>query len=694
MAKRMLGMPARIAGSLPIKKKFLLVFLGAVGLPILLAAVLSLSFFIDISTKNARAMLDDKLKLAELLYKNLTQMLHSTANTLAADNLVRLDLQLMLYEAIGNYIASTEDVRGSTFTAILDASGRVRAWGSSVYPNQPGPEALSSELRSRVAEGGQAFFAARLFESEFLGKALGDSGSISDGLVLIAAVKIQDDLGSLIGYALAGYLFSQPNGRTDEYQVDIREQLNCPYLIIDDDEVFVFSDGDAPFRIAGAIASSFPLRGPAPRINIGGDTFMISWFPISGQGSDAIARFVIAYPETDILAARNQTVLNILSIILLGTVVATVVAFALAGAISKAIVSVSKAAVGIAEGHFDVRIPEVSSDEIGTLAKEFNLMTAELQRTLNRLETEKREHQEAESRVRVLNEALEDRVAERTQELNAANSALCKSLEFLKSAQAQLVESEKMAALGTMVSGMAHELNTPLGTSITAASFIVNETRTFTSRFEKNQITKSELGKYLSKVGEGGSIIEFNLHRAASQVRVFKQVAGDQETEALRALGVKEFVDDIFKALSPNLRTKRITMENIIPEKIKIETYPGALYQMIANLVMNSFLHGFENREAGHIRIAGHLAGSVFMMEYSDDGIGISESIKKHIFEPFFTTKRGKGGTGLGLSIVFNLITVKCRGKIECESVIGGGALFRITVPTNISEGEIGNIPR
>ncbi|MEH1775337.1 trifunctional serine/threonine-protein kinase/ATP-binding protein/sensor histidine kinase [Nostoc sp.] len=269
---------------------------------------------------------------------------------------------------------------------------------------------------------------------------------------------------------------------------------------------------------------------------------------------------------------------------------------------------------------------------------------------------------------------LEQKVAERTQELSQA-------LKDLKATQKQLVESEKMAALGGLVAGVAHEINTPVGTSITVASTLADETRSFITAVEQGQLKRSVLNNYLEIAKESTDLILSNLNRAGELVQSFKQVAVDQTSLEQRTFVVKQYLEEIVTSLNPKLKQASHTLTVAGDETVRIDSYPGALAQIITNLVMNSLTHAYQLHESGELRIQVKQEGERVVIQYSDDGCGIPQENLNKIFEPFFTTARQQGGSGLGLHIAYNLVTQKLQGTIDVYSEVEKGTLFTVTLP-------------
>jgi len=273
---------------------------------------------------------------------------------------------------------------------------------------------------------------------------------------------------------------------------------------------------------------------------------------------------------------------------------------------------------------------------------------------------------------------LEQKVAERTQELSDA-------LEHLKTAQSQLVESEKMASLGGLVAGVAHEINTPIGIGVTAASTLADRTTETATAYGNKQLKGSALKAYLNMAQSSSNLILNNLNRAAELIQSFKQVAVDQSNLEKRSFAVKEYIKAALINLKPHLKKTphKITVNG--DEQIKLNNYPGAFSQTITNLVMNSVRHAYPKGGAGKLCFELKLDSERLIVEYSDDGCGIPTENRDKIFEPFFTTARAKGGTGLGLHIIFNLVTQKMQGTISVQSEVGVGTTFILNLPLQIN---------
>ncbi|MDM8559407.1 ATP-binding sensor histidine kinase [Candidatus Parabeggiatoa sp. HSG14] len=287
----------------------------------------------------------------------------------------------------------------------------------------------------------------------------------------------------------------------------------------------------------------------------------------------------------------------------------------------------------------------------------------------------------------LLYDNLETKVKERTYQLETQKNELAKTLEQLQAAQQQLVESEKMAALGNLVAGVAHEINTPVGVGVTAATQLDKITVDFATLYKSGKMTRATLEKFLNSAHQSSGLVLKNLNRAAELTQSFKQIAVDQSSEQRRTFELKKYLTEVLNSLRPNIQNTQYQVSMTCDETIQLTSYPGALSQILTNLIMNSINHGFQEQKFhGQIMVEGMVkeGEKEVILRYSDNGKGIPTDVIDKIFEPFFTTNRLRGGTGLGLHIVFNLITHRLKGTIQCESVEGQGTTFIISIPMSI----------
>ena len=294
---------------------------------------------------------------------------------------------------------------------------------------------------------------------------------------------------------------------------------------------------------------------------------------------------------------------------------------------------------------------------------------------------------QAEEALRALNESLETRVEQRTRELNARNAELRLALDDLTRTEHKLLEAEKMAALGGLVAGVAHEINTPLGVALTAASFLRDETRRLARQEAEKALGADVIARFGRKASESADIIMRNLQSANRLVKSFKQVAVAQSSDDIDLVDICQCLEQVVITLGPLVKESRHRVEMDCAPNLEVRTSPGALFQIITNLVTNAMVHGFEKGQAGTIVISARREDGKVLLVFSDNGRGMSEDIIARVYEPFFTTRRGQGGSGLGLPIVYNLVTQVLQGTIELQSQPGQGTRFLIRFASITGEG-------
>lgn len=312
-------------------------------------------------------------------------------------------------------------------------------------------------------------------------------------------------------------------------------------------------------------------------------------------------------------------------------------------------------------------------DELDYLVKAINSMRVNLQNEIIKLE-------DAENALLALNGELEVKVYERTSKLENTNQQLHNSLDNLTLAQEQLVQSEKMASLGQLVAGVAHEVNTPLGICITSITALKDKVEELQKAVESQDLSKSFLSNTLNLLLEYEQIIERSLNKAVELIRSFKSVAVELHTDPEESINLHQHVYDVVNTVKTLFKQKKYHINIDVNKDLTLITYPSAWNQILTNFLMNSHIHGFEDRHDGEISIAFTQSNGYLTLLYTDNGKGIAEDYKKRIFDPFVTTKRGQGGSGLGLNIVFNLVEDTLRGSIkllESEQ----GVCFKIEVP-------------
>jgi PAS domain S-box-containing protein len=273
---------------------------------------------------------------------------------------------------------------------------------------------------------------------------------------------------------------------------------------------------------------------------------------------------------------------------------------------------------------------------------------------------------QVEQEILLLNDQLEEKVNKRTEALTASHKQMVETVEQLKRTQQTLVESKKMASLGSLVAGVAHEINTPIGISVTAASFLQEEVSALKDKLLDNQLSRTYLDETLMHLTESTRLLNSNLKRAADLISSFKQVAVDQSSEACYSFNLKENVEQVVTSLKHKIKQSRTQVDIICPDKLSIYSFPGSFVQIYSNLIINSIIHGFEDWTGErNIFINIRLEDETLIIDYQDTGKGIPDDLCDRIFDPFVTSKRGSGGSGLGTHIVYNIVSQLFKGNIR-----------------------------
>lgn len=316
-------------------------------------------------------------------------------------------------------------------------------------------------------------------------------------------------------------------------------------------------------------------------------------------------------------------------------------------------------------------------DSIDQLANTINEMRDNIRKQLN-------DKKKVQRQLEQLNEELEQRVQYRTATLSHTNDRLTSALAELNQTKDKLVETEKMAALGELVAGVAHEINTPVGNSLTSASVIQDMSQNLVREVMDGNKNQALIAEYIEDISEASERISTNLARASKLINSFQQIAVDQSNELTQHFNLRRNLQEALKLLEPDIKKSGCSIQVDCDDALEIVSYPAGFIQIYDNLIMNSILHGFENRRDGEIRIHIEQQNEQLLIHYSDNGKGIPEQIKHRIFNPFVTSKRGTGGSGLGTHLVYNLVTQLLKGSISCESERGQGTRFEISIPMQI----------
>lgn len=298
------------------------------------------------------------------------------------------------------------------------------------------------------------------------------------------------------------------------------------------------------------------------------------------------------------------------------------------------------------------------------------------------------EIKESEIALQKYNENLEEKVYARTRDLERANVDLKDTIQVLEDTQQQLIQSEKMAALGSLVAGISHEVNTPIGVSLTSATSMLESFERLKKHYTEGSLSENKFQDYTRHNEKGIEILIQNLNRASDLIRSFKQVAVDQSSGEWRRIDLKNYTDEIITSLHPKIKRTKITVNNHINHGLDVLTNPGSYYQILSNLIVNSVIHAFpeeyfqkNKNRTPKIDIQASLDGDKLNITYSDNGRGMDDDTLKKIFDPFFTTRRGVGGSGLGMNIIYNIVVSQFNGEIEAISAPDEGLKLIMKLP-------------
>lgn len=300
-------------------------------------------------------------------------------------------------------------------------------------------------------------------------------------------------------------------------------------------------------------------------------------------------------------------------------------------------------------------------DETGQLAEDFNHMLAKIEAS--------------DQEARAARDALGAEVLQKS----AANRELQLTLERLTAAQEQLVQAEKLASLGALVAGVAHEINTPVGVAVTAASTLRARATTLRGQYSDGSMRRSDLETFIGVAEDSTRMLLNNLQRAADLIQSFKRVAVDQSSDERRRFQLSSYIREVLLSLGPKLKNIEVAVD--CPDDIWVDSFPGAIAQVLTNFVTNSTLHGFDDGRKGRIQLQARMLNEQVELRYQDNGCGMKAEHLSRIFDPFFTTKRGAGGSGLGMHIVYNLVTQRLGGRIRALSPEGQGLLLVLQLP-------------
>ena len=341
----------------------------------------------------------------------------------------------------------------------------------------------------------------------------------------------------------------------------------------------------------------------------------------------------------------------------IGLLLGSLTAYVVARSITRPLRNLQRRMIGLAANPAGSLIEEANRrDELGAMARAANVFVTELSR--------------------------------RERDLRGAKECADIALAELRDAQRSLIQAEKLASLGQLVAGVAHEINTPVGVAMTTSTALESEVETLRKKVESGRLLRSDMTRAVDRLSEGARLTFVNLNRAAELVYSFKQIAADQASGERRRFELKGWLHELLTSLGPMLRRAGHEMSAECPDDLMLDSYPGALVQVITNLISNARDHAFPDGRRGHLSlVATTLPSDWVRIEFSDDGVGIAPEHLPKIFDPFYTTGRDRGSTGLGLHIIYNLVTGTLGGRIDIESRRGEGTTVRIDIPATVPAG-------
>lgn len=339
--------------------------------------------------------------------------------------------------------------------------------------------------------------------------------------------------------------------------------------------------------------------------------------------------------------------------------------------------------------------PSGQNDELSVLTDSFNLLINKLIEYKDNLELAQSELVDANIRLDKQNLDLEQEVTKKTSTLSQANQELAlqkeelieserelrHSLAQLTQTQNQLVQSEKMASLGSLVAGISHEINTPVGIGVTAVTYLSECVEQLSKEINDKTLTQTKMQTFISDANHSCELLTSNLNKASQLIQSFKDIAVDQTSEAIRDVNLVSYLNEVITSLQPKLKRTEHKVEVFGDEDIVLHCRAGALSQMFTNLILNSIVHAFDGIEQGVMTFTFKTNEDTVYISYKDNGNGISEENLVMLFEPFFTTKRGQGGSGLGTHILYNIVTQSFGGEITAQSAPNEGLEYKINFP-------------
>jgi signal transduction histidine kinase len=476
---------------------------------------------------------------------------------------------------------------------------------------------------------------------------------------------------SLTPYATTGRL---PEMRTylGEMIADPRDSFVRYIAVLDSEGQPILQVGAVP----GKLATLFTHKrsdGPVGLQTLVTDDILNASAPLLLK-DNRIGTLHFGVSTSDLARARQEVLWQGGLISLAGFAVGLLLLYAFTVGIGRRLSGLTEQSMRLARGDFEVLLPEHGGDELEVFARSLNSMAGALRERITQLDS-------AKDALKELNVSLESRVRERSSELERANHELSQALDTLRRTQDDLISAEKMASLGSLVAGIAHELNTPIGNSLLAATTLSDRLAEFKRHMADNTLKRSTMNEHLADVELACSLISGSLNRAANLISSFKQVAVDQTNDKQRKFDLRNVLEDTMATFAPRLRRANCSSVIEVDGEVTLDSYPGSLCQVINNLINNALVHAFEGRSESAIGIRAQCERGAVLIAFQDDGVGMNDDVLRHVFDPFFTTKMGNGGTGLGMNIVYNIVTGVLGGRIDIDTRVGHGTTVHIEIP-------------
>ena len=484
---------------------------------------------------------------------------------------------------------------------------------------------------------------------------------------------------SLSPYATRGRL-PELSGYLAEMLADPDDSLLRYLLILDENEQPIVEVGkrDEPLPAILKQGGGTGVKGVRTIIN---DATLHARSPLLLQ-DNRIGSINFGLTTEDLKHARDKVMLQGGVISLAGLAFGLVLFYAFTHGIGRRLRALMGQSAQMELGDYSKALAVDGDDEIAAFARALNTMSAALRERIAQLEHSELRLSEAKRDLKDLNVSLESRVTERSAALERANADLSAALSTLQRTQVELLASEKMASLGSLVAGIAHELNTPIGNSLLASTSLRDRVEDFESHVAAGALRRSELILHLEEVRTASQLISNSLHKAAELISSFKQIAVDQTNDQRREFDLQEAVRDTIATYTPRLRRAGCEVVMEVQEGLRFDSYPGGLYQVLNNLMNNALNHAFEAGGSGTITVhAEAAADGMVVLTFSDDGVGMTDEVLRRVFDPFFTTRMGQGGTGLGMHIVYNIVNAVLGGRISVSSAPGAGTAVRMLLP-------------